>query len=113
MARTIVEKHGLTEKDTAAMLGLSQSAISRYKNRDRGNNLLEIEKTLEVQTLIDQMVTYLVKEPSRKHEIMTLFCQTCKIIREKGLMCELCRKDMAKQCADTCAFCQAQAVKIC
>ena len=113
MARTIVEKHGLTEKDTAALLGLSQSAISRYKNRGRGNNLLEIEKTIEVQLLIDQMVVYLVKEPTRKHEIMTLFCQTCKIIREKGLMCELCRKDMAQDWAIACAFCQGQAVKIC
>jgi uncharacterized protein len=113
MARTIVEKHGLTEKDTAELLGLSQSAISRYKNRGRGNNLLEIEKTIEVQVLIEQMVIFLVKEPTRKQEIMTLFCQTCKIIREKGLMCELCRKDMAQDWASACAFCQGQAVKIC
>lgn len=113
MARTIVEKHGLTEKDTAIMLGLSQSAISRYKNRGRGNNLLEIEKTIEVQLLIDQMVTYLVKEPAKKQEIMLLFCQTCKIIREKGLMCNLCRKDMAKEWAEACAFCQAETIKIC
>lgn len=113
MARTIVEKHGLTEKDTATMLGLSQSAISRYKNRGRGNNLLEIEKTIEVQLLIDQMVTYLVKEPAKKREIMLLFCQTCKIIREKGLMCDLCRKDMAKEWAEACAFCQAETIKIC
>jgi hypothetical protein len=113
MARTIVEKHGLTEKDTANLLGLSQSAISRYKNRGRGNNLLEIEKTIEVQLLIEQMVTYLVKEPTRKHEIMGLFCQTCKVIREKGLMCDLCRKDMAADWGVACAFCQAKALKIC
>jgi predicted transcriptional regulator len=113
MARTIVQKHGLTEKDTAIMLGLSQSAISRYKNRGRGNNLLEIEKTIEVQLLIDQMVTYLVKEPAKKREIMLLFCQTCKTIREKGLMCNLCRKDMAKEWAEACAFCQAETIKIC
>jgi uncharacterized protein len=110
MARTIVEKHGLKEKDTATLLGLSQSAISRYMNRGRGNNLLEIEKTSEVQSLIDQMVTYLVKEPEKKREIMTLFCQTCKTIREKGLMCSLCRKEMAKNWADTCAFCQYETI---
>jgi uncharacterized protein len=114
MARNIVEKHGLKEKDTAELLGLSQSAISRYVNHGRGNNLLEIEKTVEVQVLIDQMVTYLVKEPTRKHEIMLLFCQTCKTIREKGLMCSLCKKDMAQEWAQACAFCQAEAaLKIC
>jgi len=113
MARTIVEKHGLKEKDTAVLLGLSQSAISRYMNRGRGNNLLEIEKTIEVQVLIDKMVTYIVKEPEKKHEVMLLFCQTCKIIREKGLMCHLCHKDMAKEWAETCSFCQVETIKIC
>jgi predicted transcriptional regulator len=113
MARTIVEKHGLKEKDTAALLGLSQSAVSRYMNRDRGNNLLEIENTLEVQLLIDQMVTYLVKEPEKKQHIMILFCQTCKIIREKGLMCTLCHKDMAKEWAEECAFCRFEKLGFC
>jgi len=114
MARNIVEKHGLKEKDTAELLGLSQSAISRYVNHGRGNNLLEIEKTVEVQILIDQMVTYLVKEPTRTHEIMLLFCQTCKTIREKGLMCNLCKKDMPQKWAQACAFCQNEvAIKIC
>jgi len=108
MARNIVEKHGLKEKETAALLGLSQSAVSRYMTRDRGNKLLEIEKAVEVQVLIDQMVTYLVKEPEKKREIMILFCRTCKAIREKGLMCNLCRKEMAEEWAQACAFCQAE-----
>ena len=30
MAKTIVEKHGLNEKQAAELLGLSQSAVSRY-----------------------------------------------------------------------------------
>ena len=106
MARTIVEKHGLKEKETASLLGLSQSAVSRYMTRDRGNNLIEIENTVEVQLLIDQMVTYVVKEPNKKKEVMELFCQTCKAIREKGLMCSLCRKEMSKEWAEACVFCQ-------
>jgi predicted transcriptional regulator len=106
MARNIVEKHGFKEKETATLLGLSQSAVSRYMTRDRGNNLNEIENTVEVKLLIDQMVTYVVKEPSKKIEVMELFCQTCKAIREKGLMCSLCRKEMSKEWAEACVFCQ-------
>ena len=105
MARTIVEKHGLKEKETANILGLSQSAVSRYMNRGRGN-LIEIESSIEVSTLIDQMVTFLVKEPHKKKEIMALFCQTCKTVREQGLMCSLCRKEMHKEWAEACAFCK-------
>jgi hypothetical protein len=105
MARNIVEKHGLKEKETADILGLSQSAVSRYMTRGRGN-LIEIENTVEVQLLIDQMVSFLVREPHKKREIMELFCQTCKTIREKGLMCNLCRKEMPKEWAEACVFCQ-------
>jgi predicted transcriptional regulator len=105
MARSIVEKHGLNEKQTADLLGLSQSAISRYLSRERGN-LLNIESTTEVIDLIDQMVTHLIKVPDNKTEILKLFCQTCTTIREKGLMCPACQKQMPKAWAEKCLFCQ-------
>ncbi len=104
MARSIVEKHGLNEKETAELLGLSQSAVSRYVGRERGNQLL-IENS-EVLALIDQMVTFLVKEPDNKAEILNLFCQTCTAIREKGLMCPFCQKEMTPQWVENCFFCR-------
>ena len=105
MARSIVEKHGLNEKQTAELLGLSQSAVSRYVGRERGN-LLPIENSTEVLALIDQMVTFLIKEPNNKAEILNLFCQTCTAIREKGLMCPYCKKEMPPQWAENCLFCR-------
>lgn len=106
MARSIIEKHKLNEKQTADLLGLSQSAVSRYVTRSRGA-LLEIESIEEIQILIDQMITFLVKEPAKKMEILNLFCQTCQIIRQKGLMCQLCQKDMQKEWAQSCSFCNS------
>ena len=105
MARSIVEKHGLNEKQTAELLGLSQSAVSRYVGRERGN-LLTLENSTEVLALIDQMVTSLIKEPNNKTEILNLFCQTCTAIREKGLMCPYCQKEMPPQWAENCLFCR-------
>ena len=105
MARSIVEKHGLNEKQTAELLGLSQSAVSRYVGRERGN-LLTIENSTEILALIDQMVTSLIKEPNNKMEILSLFCQTCAAIREKGLMCPYCQKEMPPQWAENCLFCR-------
>jgi uncharacterized protein len=105
MARSIVEGHKISEKQTAEILGLSQSAISRYINHDRGN-LLEIEKTAEIVPLIEQMVNLLVYEPVKKMEIIALFCQVCQKVREKGLMCPLCQKEMRKDWADACSFCR-------
>lgn len=105
MARSIVEKHGLNEKQTANILGLSQSAVSRYVGRERGN-LLEIEGTVEVVTLIDQMVSHLIEKPDKKREFLKLFCQTCQTIREKGLMCTHCQKEMPQDWAEKCYFCK-------
>jgi len=104
MARQIVEKHGLNEQQTASLLGLSQSAVSRYIGRERGN-LIAIEDSSEILALITQMVTSLIKEPSNKSEILNLFCQTCQAGREKGLMCSACQKEMSREWAEKCLFC--------
>lgn len=104
MARQIVGKHGLNEKQTAELLGLSQSAVSRYVSKERGN-LLKIENSTDVLALIDQMVAFLIKEPNNKKKILTLFCQTCIAIREKGFLCPYCKKEMSKDWAENCFFC--------
>jgi predicted transcriptional regulator len=106
MARTIVEKHGMKEKQAAAILGLSQSAVSRYVTKDRGN-IITLENVPEVQKLIDQMTAFLVYEPHKKKEILDLFCATCQIIRKKGLMCQLCKEKMHKSWAEECTFCNS------
>ena len=105
MARTIVEKHGLNEKQTAQLLGLSQSAVSRYVGHERGN-LLKIDHAEEVLALIDQMVNSLIKEPDNHSRVLDLFCQTCQTIREKGLMCPKCQEEMPAEWAEKCFFCR-------
>jgi predicted transcriptional regulator len=105
MARSIVEKHGLNEKQTAELLGLSQSAVSRYVSKERGN-ALEIDSSAEALAFIDKMVTFIIKEPDNKTEILKLFCRACAIIRRSGLMCPSCKKEMPKGWADRCLFCR-------
>ena len=104
MARQIVEKHGLNEQQAGKLLGLSQSAVSRYLSKERGN-LLKIDDATEILVLIEQMVNSLIREPDNKAEILKLFCQTCQAIREKGLMCPYCQKVMPEDWAEKCFFC--------
>ena len=105
MARQIVEKHGLNEQEAAKLLGLSQSAVSRYISKERGNTLA-IEGSTEILALVDQMVASLIKQPDNREEILRLFCQTCTAIRAKGLMCPACQKEMPKEWAQNCLFCR-------
>jgi predicted transcriptional regulator len=107
MARTIIEKHGMKEKQVATLLGLSQSAISRYTKKNRGN-IIAIENVPEVQKLIDQMIHLLLHgKPAQTTEILELLCQTCELIRKKGLMCKLCQKKTRENQADICTFCRS------
>jgi len=106
MARDLVEKHGMKEQQAAKILGLSQSAISRYATKNRGN-IITIEDVPEVQKLIDQMINLLLHESHQTTEILRLFCETCKVIRQKGLMCQFCQKKTPKPSAETCAFCRS------
>lgn len=106
MARNIVTNHGLNERQTADLLGLSQSAVSRYVGRERGSNLVAIENTPEVLSLIDLMVLSLIKGPDNKRQVLELFCQTCTTIRQKGLMCPACQKEMPPAWSEQCFFCK-------
>jgi len=106
-ARTIMEKHIMKEKQVAKLLGLSQSAISRYTTKNRGNIII-IENEPEVKKLIDQIINLLLYgKPHQTTEILELLCQTCKVIREKGLMCDLCQKKTRENLAEVCAFCRS------
>ncbi len=106
MARTIVEKHGYNEKQTAALLGLSQSAVSRYVSRERGANLVAIEGAPDIIAMIDAMVLSIVNDPQNRPNLLELFCQTCSAIREKGLMCPKCQTEMPPEWAEKCFFCR-------
>jgi predicted transcriptional regulator len=106
MARTIVEKHGYNEKQTANLLGLSQSAVSRYVSRERGDNLVSIEGAPDIIAMIDAMVLSIVNDPQNRPKLLDLFCQTCSAIREKGLMCPKCQTEMPTEWAEKCFFCR-------
>ena len=106
MAREIVTNRGMNEQQTAELLGLSQSAVSRYMNKERGNNQLALENSAEILALINQMVSVLIRDPTNRSEVLRLFCGTCEAIRRKGLMCTQCQKEMPPEWAEGCLFCR-------
>ena len=105
LAIKLVEQHGMNEKQTAILLGLSQSAISRYKTKNRGN-ILKIDEDPEVQTLIDRMLNLLVDgKPQELFKILDIFCETCSVVRKKGTLCSMCQKKTTEANIKVCTFC--------
>ena len=111
LAKKLVEQHEMNESQTAIVLGLSQSAISRYKSKNRGN-LLKIDNDPDVQLLLDQMIHLLLyAKPLETLKILDIFCQVCSIVRKKGILCPLCQKKIPDHNTETCTFCFSK--KIC
>jgi len=104
MAKELVENYSLKQDQVAELLGVSQSAVSKYTRKIRGQ-VVEIDKIEEVQPLINEMINLLVKGGHRRKEFLRLFCQACLTVRKKGLMCQLCQKTDPEIKVEECGFC--------
>jgi predicted transcriptional regulator len=104
LAKELVEVHSLTQNQVAEILGISQSAVSKYTRQVRGH-VIKIDNIEEILPLINKMMDLLVNGTSERAEFLRLFCQTCTRIRKKGLMCQFCQKADPKIKIEECGFC--------
>jgi predicted transcriptional regulator len=104
LATELVQTYGFKQDHVAEMLGISQSAVSKYTRQARGH-LIEISNMGEIKPLIANMMKLLVNGNPKRTEFLGLFCQTCRTIREKGLMCQFCKKTDPMITTDVCYFC--------
>jgi len=104
VATQLVEKHGLKQDEVAEILGISQSAVSRYTRKNRGQAIRagDIE---ELKPLITKMTLLLLDGAYQGRQFMDYFCQTCALVRETGLMCQFCRRMDPKVEIEQCRFC--------
>jgi len=104
LAKKLVETHSLTQNQAAEILGISQSAVSKYTKQVRGH-VIEIADIEEIRPLINSMINLLVNGNPKRADFLRLFCQTCTEIRKKGLMCQFCQKTDLKIKMEECRFC--------
>jgi predicted transcriptional regulator len=92
LAKELIKKHGLNQNEVAELLGISQSAVSRYSNHSRGY-VIKLDDIREIRPSINKIIVLLSNGLGyEKTEFLMLFCQVCTILRKKGLMCEYCRR---------------------
>ena len=104
MAQQLVEEHCMNQEQVAEILGISQSAVSKYSRKVRGH-VIEVDKVQEARPLIASMVVMLVNGEHQRAEFLQLFCETCGTIRKTGMVCRFCKKSDQKIKIEECGFC--------
>jgi predicted transcriptional regulator len=104
MAQQLVEEHGLRQDQVAEILGISQSAVSKYSRKTRGY-AIRIDNIEEIRPLVSSMIVLLTSGTYQRTEFLRFFCQTCRAIRKTSLMCDFCQKSDPRIKTDECGFC--------
>ncbi len=86
IARRLMTVYGLTQKQVADKLGITQAAVSNYINGKRGITF-KVEDYPEVEHGIQTLTEALAKGKDDESTIMTRMTEICDYIRLQRLMC--------------------------
>jgi hypothetical protein len=111
IAKELMTRHNLKQAEVAKLLGVSQPAISLYNSKMRGK-AIDLENDKEVKILIENFAESLTKENASHKDFIPLFCEICRKIRAKGLMCKLHKTFDPNIDIEGCSLCTA-AVTMC
>ena len=89
IARELTESYNLKQKQVAKLLGVTQTAVSKYTRHNRGA-IFEPTDVEGVQPILTNTVFSLANNQMNKYQLADKLCKICGIIRQSGLMCILC-----------------------
>ncbi len=97
-------RHRLKQVEVASLLGVSQSAISLYGRNMRGR-AISLEGEEEVMSMIREVADSLAYGKMQYRDFIVRFCDICRVIRRKGLMCRLHKVFDPKVRVEECELC--------
>lgn len=108
IAIELAENHGMKQDEVAIILGISQSAVSKYTHKIRGN-VIKIENVEGLQPLLSEIIVLIMDETHERREMLRVFCEMCMMIRKSRLMCQFCQKTDPTIEIEECRFCNSYA----
>jgi predicted transcriptional regulator len=90
IARELTQTYGLKQREVAQLLGVTQTAVSKYTSHCRGA-IFEVSEVEGVQPVLNKTIFLLANGEIDKYKLAEILCRVCGIIRQSGLMCILCK----------------------
>ena len=90
VAKELIKKYGFSQVAAAKNLGTTQAAISYYLYSKRGEKRMkELEAMSSVRAIADQVAGGIAAQSLSPFEAMLKFCDLCKALKNKDLVCNL------------------------
>lgn len=108
IAKELIRSYGLKQTDIAKLLGITQTAVSKYTRHVRGV-VLHVENIEEVQPIVNEICMSLVNGNLSNNEVTKHLCKACRVIRQKRIMCKLCKRSDPAIDIRKCILCVSEA----
>ncbi|MCJ7635187.1 transcriptional regulator [Candidatus Bathyarchaeota archaeon] len=83
VAKDLIEHYGFTQTTVARKLGITQAAISYYRDSKRGSkSLKELEEDSLVRHSVNELAEGIAKDILSEDEITLRFCRLCENLRK-------------------------------
>jgi predicted transcriptional regulator len=106
IAKELMAKHNLKQAEAAKLLGVSQPAISLYHRKIRGK-AIDLENDIEVEKLMENLADSLAEGKLSHKDFISKFCEICRMIRAKGLLCKMHKNFDPSIDIEKCELCRA------
>ncbi len=103
IARKLVVNYGLSQKQAAEKLGVSQPAISQYKRDLRGFKTGIFKENPKLLEDVNSLAKRIASGELNPLQATIAFCELCKAIRFDGTGCQLHKK--LDPSLETCTIC--------
>ena len=104
LAKELMAKYRLKQTEVADILRVSQPAISLYYRKIRGK-AIDLENDEDIGNLVYNLAATLAENKLSRRDLIPKYCEICKTIRAKGLLCELHKAFDPTINIETCELC--------
>ena len=107
IARELIRAYGMRQREAAQLLGITQTAISKYAHNVRGTAVTSrLEE--EIRSRIVETATLLAKRVLDGNALAIEICSACTALRSAGLMCDLCKRADPSIEVQRCTICRQE-----
>ena len=103
LANELLKTEKLNQMQVAEILGVSQSAVSKYNRGVRGR-VIPLDKVDGLSPLVDNIIELVSQGNYQRSTFIEAFCRICANVRKSRLMCPYCQDNDAVE-AKRCDHC--------